>query len=294
MSKQQKITETQTITNLSDSLAIKNFIMVGNTSLAKELSFLTPFFFNGFIFNICVKGSASVKVDHKTFYQTEGSIMTIPPNRILRIENISDDYLVETLIISVDYILDLKLPKNYDFLLQIRSKPQISIDKKEQLDILELHALIVKHYQQKEKKYREEKIKALLSALILEIISNYTKDIEQFISVKKSHKEELTRKFFKLLMTYYKEERSVAFYAEKLCLTPKYLSTMIKSVSGQNISEWINQMVIFEAKSLLKTNTSTVLEISEELNFPNPSFFIHYFKQHVGVTPLKFRNSDDG
>ena len=92
-------------------------------------------------------------------------------------------------------------------------------------------------------------------------------------------------------MMHYKQDRSVSFYADKLCLTSKYLSTVIKEVTGRSVLAWINETVIAEAKILLKTSEMTVMQISEELNFPNPSFFGRFFKQYTGVTPLKYRNN---
>ena len=106
-----------------------------------------------------------------------------------------------------------------------------------------------------------------------------------------SRQEVLTEKFFEVLSKYYIKERSVAFYAEKLCLTPKYLSMTVKKVTGFPITSWMNEVVIIEAKRLLKMTDSTVLQISEELNFPNPSFFGRFFKQYAGMTPLAYRNS---
>jgi AraC-like DNA-binding protein len=106
-----------------------------------------------------------------------------------------------------------------------------------------------------------------------------------------SRQELLTEEFFKVLLKNYTKERSVAFYAEKLCLTPKYLSMTVKSVTGHPISEWINEAVIIEAKRMLKVTDLTVLQISEELNFPNSSFFGRFFKQYTEMTPLQYKNS---
>lgn len=105
-----------------------------------------------------------------------------------------------------------------------------------------------------------------------------------------SRQELLTAEFFKLMLADYKKERSVAYYADKLCLTPKYLSMTVKKVTGHPISEWINEVVVIEAKRMLKTTDLTALQISEELNFPNPSFFVRFFKQYIGMTPMEYKN----
>lgn len=85
------------------------------------------------------------------------------------------------------------------------------------------------------------------------------------------------------------KERSIAFYADMLCLTPKYLSQVIYKCSGSFASEWIRKMVILEAKSLLDNKNFSVQQISDMMNFPNPSFFGKYFKAATGMTPRKYR-----
>ena len=93
----------------------------------------------------------------------------------------------------------------------------------------------------------------------------------------------------KLIMNHNKQERKVAFYADKLCITPKYLSEVVKEKTKKTPIEWINDSVIIIAKTFLKSTDLSIIHISEELNFPNPSFFCRYFKKHTGISPLKYR-----
>lgn len=81
-------------------------------------------------------------------------------------------------------------------------------------------------------------------------------------------RKELFRRFIALVNQHSKHERSVNFYADKLCLTPHYLSSVIRETSGQTVMQWINQAVILEAKVLLKHSNLLVFQISDELNFP--------------------------
>jgi AraC-like DNA-binding protein len=81
----------------------------------------------------------------------------------------------------------------------------------------------------------------------------------------------------------------VGFYAKKLCMAPKYLSAVIKEKTGKSAFEWINDYVILEAKSLLKSTNMTIQQISDELNFANQSFFGKYFKRLAGMSPKSYR-----
>ncbi|MDR2805936.1 MAG: helix-turn-helix domain-containing protein [Dysgonamonadaceae bacterium] len=80
-------------------------------------------------------------------------------------------------------------------------------------------------------------------------------------------------------------------YASKLCLTPKYFSKIIKDNSGISASEWIDNYIILEAKALLKSTNITILQISDELNFPSQSFFGKYFKRVTGMSPKSYREN---
>lgn len=85
------------------------------------------------------------------------------------------------------------------------------------------------------------------------------------------------------------KERDISFYAEKLCLTPKYLSSIIRDVSGELAGNWIDNYVIIEAKALLISSNLTIQEICYKLNFSTPSSFTRFFKRITGMSPRKFR-----
>lgn len=104
-----------------------------------------------------------------------------------------------------------------------------------------------------------------------------------------SRQEELFKRFIGLLKENFRRERSVSFYAGRLCLTPKYLATVVKRVSGQGVPKWIDSYLIGEIKSLLRCTNLTVGEISVQLNFPNSSFFGKFVKARTGETPGNLR-----
>lgn len=102
-------------------------------------------------------------------------------------------------------------------------------------------------------------------------------------------KELIFHDFLTLLEANYKHERSIGFYAERLCLTPKYLSTTIKEVSGKLGLQWIDEYVALEAQALLRDSTMSVKQVSEELNFPSQSMFGRFFKKMTGYTPKQYK-----
>ena len=104
-------------------------------------------------------------------------------------------------------------------------------------------------------------------------------------------KHEVFIQLIKLIEEHYTEQRSVEFYADKLCLTPKYLSALSKEVCGYTVQELVFKSVIRKAISLLKNTQKSAQEISNELNFPNPSYFGTFFKKQTGLSPQQYRNS---
>ncbi len=90
----------------------------------------------------------------------------------------------------------------------------------------------------------------------------------------------------------YRQHRDVRHYATQIHITPEHLSRIVKTVSGKTASQWIKDYVVLEAKVLLKSSDMTVYQISEDLNFPNPSFFAKFFRKSTGMTPGTYRHTD--
>ena len=80
-------------------------------------------------------------------------------------------------------------------------------------------------------------------------------------------------------------------YARKMCLTDRYLGTVVKAISGQTGKEWIDRALITSAKVLLKHSDKSIAQIAEELDFPTVSFFCKYFKRLTQITPNQFRQA---
>ncbi len=97
------------------------------------------------------------------------------------------------------------------------------------------------------------------------------------------------RKFMNELHANFVNERKIGFYADRVCVSPKYLSSIVRSVSGRGPSQWIDECVVGEAKNLLRFSDLSIQEISNELHFPTQSYFGRYFKRHTGMSPRAYR-----
>ena len=115
--------------------------------------------------------------------------------------------------------------------------------------------------------------------------------IEQKDTQYVSRKKQIFDQFIALLRRHCTAERRIGFYADKLCITPKYLSQVVFDISGSHAGDWIRDYVILEAKALLKCGKYNVQQVSDLLNFANQSFFGSYFKKAVGCSPSVYQDS---
>lgn len=102
--------------------------------------------------------------------------------------------------------------------------------------------------------------------------------------------EQLMLQFNNLIAENYTKHREVKFYAEKLCLSPKYFGTVVNQTLGYSAGELISRYVMVQARHLLHQHRKfSIQQISDKLGFPDQTAFARYFKKHAGVTPLEYR-----
>lgn len=109
---------------------------------------------------------------------------------------------------------------------------------------------------------------------------------------KHTRQEEVFNRFLELVNKHAVHERNSTFYADNLCLTPRYLSTLVRQASGRTVMDWVNEAVMQEAKLMLRHTDKLVYQIADELNFPNASFFCKYFRRMAGMTPNAYRQEN--
>lgn len=129
---------------------------------------------------------------------------------------------------------------------------------------------------------------------LIYIILNEIEDIHQIQNSAPSpaidRRANILSYFKTLLAEHFIEERQVSFYADRMDLSPKYFSTIIKEVSGKTAGTWINEMLLLESKVQLQNKEQSIAQIAYGLNFSDPSHFGKFFKKHVGISPLEYRS----
>lgn len=242
------------------------------------------------MFAICTRGYVEIGINLERHTLRSQQLGVMRPDQILQLFHISDDFEGKFILMSRAFLEDARIDfKNaLTMFLYFKENPFTDLTQNEADILMEYHAILKRKVRLENLEYRKVITQHILHALFYEVNMFFSSHKSEPLQ-KQTRKEELFEQFMKTVAMYYKKERSVAFYADKLCLTPKYLSTTVKEVSGRLAGEWINQCVILEAKTLLKSTGKNIQQIAEELNFANQSFFGKYFKQHTGISPREYK-----
>lgn len=212
-------------------------------------------------------------------------LVFITPGQFIQYESCSSDFQADFVQLHPDFVASLGLPYNFEISRLIASEPLFVLLPRE-YDAAMGYIHMVEDTIRSSPRFQTEILKHLTCAYIF-AFSNII--MERSPDTPPSIKEVLMRRFFNLLDQHFSESRSVEFYADKLGVTPQYLTTVSRQLTGKSSRALIAAHLMLEAKVLLSTTELTVQEISNRLNFPNQSFFGKYFKKESGISPSEYR-----
>lgn len=261
------------------------FYSLGNDPQKKD-----PHKMEGLMFIACVGGSLEVMLDLRKYMLQKNDLLIVLPGQVIQVLAKSPDFDGRFIFMSNEFLTNISLRRrNFSTFFVIRDNPQISLQAQDMAMFVDYLAFIRSRMRLSEPSYRLDIIQNLVGSMFFEFMS-----MEKYMdvkTVKMSRKDEICSEFINLLIKHYKESRSVAFYADKLFITPKYLSATLRSVTGKKAGQLIDDYVLLQAKMMLKSTNMTVQQISEELSFANQSFFARYFKHLTGISPTQYRNN---
>ena len=232
----------------------------------------------------CLLGKGRIMINLREYELVKDTLVIIPPESIVQLIETSDEYDFQMIAIQLNF---LSIMQKEDLInTYSRQCTLLHLNEKE-CDLINQYFLLLWDITQSAT-FQREAIQHLLSSLLYMVQYIAKKHINES-ETKLNRQVDVFHRFIDLVNQHSKTERNVAFYADKLCLTPRYLNTVIKQSSQQTIMEWINQSVILEAQIRLKYSNLMIYQIAEELSFANPSFFCKFFKKMTGMTPLEYQ-----
>lgn len=274
--------------------ALNGCIAADSQSQFKE--FQHPFRIDAFIFGVCTEGQAHVRFNLHEYQMQRDSMFIFTPNNILEVPT-EEYFKAHVVAITPEFMrrVNIDIKNMMPLFLQFSERPCVGLTPTESQSLRGFIALIERELQDTETSHSCEIISNLISAMIYkigDILQHYLSEHPAEASNSGDRSEAYFRQFIHLLGEHYRQERSVSYYARQLCITPKYLTTIIKRISGKSVSDWVDDYVILEAKTLLKHAHMSVQEIAYHLNFPNQSFFGSYFKRNTGMSPSQYKGQN--
>lgn len=268
----------------NDLITIDDTMEVPVPTSPRRLSFI--------VIALCTSGSAHYTIDTMEQTLTAGNLLVITSRRVLSQFQSTPDFRGLGLFVSEHFFHETIRNVNEvsTLFLFTRDHPVLKLSESEQLVFRGYFATIRHRLSDINNHFRYDLTRTLLMAMFYDL-SDVIYRASNMAVKNSTRADDIFTKFILLVEHNCHQERRVSWYAKQLCITSKYLSETIKQVSRRTPNEWIDRYVTLALRSMLKNTTKSIKEIAEELNFPNQSFLGKYFKEHVGMSPSKYRKS---
>ena len=239
----------------------------------------------------CLQGELHVRISLKEYTLRPDMFCVIITGMIFEVLSISNDFRGYMIATRTNFMpVTEKTTQVMSFYKCLQSRHCFVLEEKEVMAFVGVYHSIKATLQELDHPYRIPMLQSYVQILYYRM-PIVLKEEESRSKYSHTRQEEIFQRFIGEVEKHYRKERSVKFYADLLCISPKYLSTVIYKISQQLAGEWIDAYVILEAKTLLKSGRLTIQQISEQLNFSNQSFFGKFFKRCAGMSPKEYINS---
>ena len=239
---------------------------------------------------ICLGGEGEVIINEHKYHLSRNTMCVAFPGTIIQAFDTEEKFKSYTLVIDIDFLRELNIPSPNSVHMSIKEHPCVILTDEQLSSIMGVCEMMHNKDKRSSHPYHKQINSLMLTLLCYELAGVYMRNA----AVKRqpcSRQDMVFRRFMSLLATDITISREVQYYADKLDISPKYLTIITRQLSSYSASDWIIRTAITNAKALLATTTLTVQQVGERLNFPNPSFFGQYFLRHTGMTPREFRHS---
>lgn len=269
----------------------------GDIFISNDFSKLTcshaPFKMAMTLIILCIDGNGSIILNDKMYNFTANDMIIITPNTVVNDGNSTENIKFRILAFDVNnlkntIILNKDIWKNANF---VKTNPVCKLSDYQCKVMNHYFELADLYVQNTQDIYQKEKMNNLIRCWIYDLLTMISENSD-FKKVNKeiiSSNEVILQRFVELLSSHEGKMRSVQKTAAQLCISPKYLSHVIKQSSGKTAQEIIHSFTIDAIKEQLKYSGKSIKEISNDMDFTEPSFFGKFFKQQTGITPLQYR-----
>lgn len=236
---------------------------------------------------LCTSGSCRVKINLEECEIKAPSLVTLMPGQVFELLAEVDGLDGYVISLSKRFIDLVNLPGWQHQYMRMYNNPITDIDEGMFASLRIFYAILYRAAKNDKNPFRQQIIENLIGVFYYGGVSSFDSEVESNLK----YKNHIVANFLELVQQHYREERLIQYYAARLCITPKYLSKLVKDHTGRAAADWIEQHVILDARAMLQSTDLSIQQIATALNFPNQSFFGKYFKRATGVSPKQYRTS---
>lgn len=238
----------------------------------------------------CCRGQADVSVNLQRHRVEAHTLIMILPGTILTLSDISAGFRMKYCTFSAELFGEVGFRLAPSFFRFLRDNPFSRRTDDGARGIETWFEIAAYTYHDRENMFRRTIIKNRLQNIILEVYDKLQRRVGPMPEAETGRRAELLQRFIQLVRTECTAHREVAYYADRLCISTRYLSSIVRALAHKSAKEVIDEFVVLEIKLLLQSTDVPVQEIAFRMHFPDQSYLGHYFRKHTGLSPTEYRN----
>lgn len=238
----------------------------------------------------CYQGELNFQFNAGEYTLRPSNCMILRRRETFRVVKKSDDLVLLTVFVTPEFTLWSSPRSNYGARgqLALYENPVIELEPGNRERLALDMSTIRRRLLEREHNFYEETVRNAVEAMILDFFDVHSK---------KYGSEKITSQYARLMDDFvamldrgdYVRNREINYYADHLCVTPKYLSEVCKKVSGHGANYWITRYTVSDIARRLRNKSVSLVDISDQFGFSSPSYFTRYVQKYLGVTPTKLR-----
>lgn len=238
----------------------------------------------------CRKGWAHATIDLKDYEIVKNTQVVLLPGTIICINGCSSDFTASFFEFPKEMFMEACMRFEPIFFRFIKEQPCYVLPQENTGAINGLIRATIAIYNDRENRFRNQIAKNHLQSFMLDIYDKCYRYFGKHKIEGGTRQDEIFKSFVSLVHEHCASQREVSFYADKLCISTKYLTGICKAVTGDSAKKIIDDFAILEIKVLLQSTELTVQEIADRLVFPDQSYLGRYFKRHEGMSPKEYQS----
>lgn len=238
---------------------------------------------------ICQQGEALLTINFEEYVVHAQDIVVLYDDTFVRVERCSPTCQFDYVLLEKEFAKDVAYPLPNSLFGHFNVAPVQHLNSSEWGALQHWQGLF-DYLLQQQGDYVVAMLRLQVQNFFL-MIANNMPQVTLSEKTKQSRKEQLCWRFWELVTQHCKTQRNVSFYAQKLAITPYYLSQVIREFFNDTPKALIDRQVILEIKALLSAGDKSIKEVASELNFEDTSYLSRYFKRHTGQTLIQFKKS---